>query len=99
MSKPHDQSPVEVKARMIALHHELSNFLFYLTMNNGTIPPSAPEDEADAITLLQERLEREVRRMQDVIARRNLDTMVEQSLKAAGFEPDKPEEPTPSDSI
>ena len=101
----HEQAPMtpeEVQAKMIALHHELSNFLFYLTMNSKTIPPVANQEDYDAITYVQELLERETRRMGQVIQernkQRNLDTLVENSLKAAGFEPDKPKEEPPANA-
>lgn len=84
---------------MISLHHELSNFQFYLAMNSGVIPPTPKVEDSEAIAHIQELLERETARVGLVIKQRNLDTMVENSLKAAGFEPDQPkDEPTANDS-
>lgn len=80
----------EVQARMISLHHELSNFMFYLAMNSKRIPPTPDVEDSEAITHIQEILEKEIARMGLVIKNKNLDTMVENSLKAAGFEPDQP---------
>lgn len=90
MTEQQPMTPEEVQAKMIALHHELSNFMFYLAMNSKRIPPTPDVEDSEAITHVQELLERETRRMGEVIKRKNLDTMVENSLKAAGFQPDAP---------
>lgn len=90
MTEQQPMTAEEVQARMISLHHELSNFMFYLAMNSKRIPPTPDVEDSEAITHVQELLERETKRMGEVIKRRNLDTMVEESLKAAGFQPDAP---------
>lgn len=81
-------TPEEVVAKMIALHHELSNFQFYLA--HQTKPPRWEGEEYNAICKVQEALERETKRMQLVVKDRGLDELVRQSLKNAGFEPDEP---------
>ena len=99
MTQQKPMTAEEVQARMISLHHELTNFEYYLRMNSGTVPPMTPKEDAGAIAHVQELLERETRRMGIVIKNKNLDTMVENSLKAAGCEPDQPkDEPTANDS-
>lgn len=84
----------EVQARMIALHHELSNFLFYLAHNSGRLPPTAEEEDQKAINHVQELLERETNRMAIAVKRQELDGIVEKSLRDAGFPPDEPEDDT-----
>lgn len=79
----------EVKAKMIALHRELGNFLFYLTMNSGTIPPHPNEDDENAINHVMERIEAEVKRVAVVERRNTLDDIVHTSLEQAGFKPDQ----------
>ena len=90
MTEQQPMTPEEVQARMISLHHELSNFMFYLAMNSKRIPPTPDVEDSEAIMHIQVLLERETARMGLVIKNKNLDTMVENSLKAAGFEPDQP---------
>lgn len=89
----------EVKAKMIALHHELGNFLFYLTMNSGTLPRRADEEDQEAIEYVMERLEKEVERIAKADRNHTIDELVLKSLEQAGFHPDSaPKDPPATDS-
>jgi len=83
----------EVRAKMIALHKELSNFQFYLTQNANIMPGDALKDNCEAIGTIQETLEREVARMKKAISKGVLDNIVRTSLEQAGFKPDGPAKP------
>lgn len=82
----------EVRAKMIALHHELGNFQFYLAYQ--TVPPNWESDDYKAVSRVLELLERETKRMGLAVKKQEIDDAVIDSLKRAGFEPDQPPEGT-----
>lgn len=80
----------EVKAKMIALHHELGNFAYYIARQS--VPPKWEGDEQMMIQGVLLMLEREIKRMGIAVKSQALDTIVERSLKDAGFLPENPAE-------
>lgn len=81
-------TPEEIVAKMIALHAELGNFQYYLARQST--PPRWEGKEYDACSTVAMALEREIKRMQLLVKDRNLDSLVLESLKNAGFKPDEP---------
>jgi hypothetical protein len=79
----------EVKAKMIDLHRELTNFNFYLG-HNRNIDSGVVKEAEEAIIYIQEILEREVKRIGTIVQTANLDNIVRTSLEQAGFKPDVP---------
>ena len=80
-------TPTEVQAKMIALHHELSSFQFYLAHQHK--PPKWNDDEVKAVGDVLEMVERETERIKNFIRQKEVDETIKQSLKDAGFEPDR----------
>lgn len=79
--------PKQVQAKMIALHRELGNFQIYLARQ--TKPPRWEGPEQESLKEVAILLEREIERLGNHIKNVNLDSLVEGSLRAAGFKPDE----------
>lgn len=77
----------EIVGKLISLHHELGNFQIF--MANKTRPANWNHEDVQIIGGVLEMIEEETERMRKIAKDRNLDIIVLQSLKQAGFTPDK----------